>query len=160
MEFILAGEVSARTADPRRCLNGVVVSQAGLKSLAPRIRDGRGQVRGYPIHQLGRVLFPGRPVKPTVLAKWIAAGFLKAQRNGRARIVSSEEVERFRAEYCLADEACRLLGISRSTLSRWEVEGRVRPVYGRRVTPGAGFSLYRRKDLMKLSRRRRPPPNE
>jgi predicted site-specific integrase-resolvase len=66
-------------------------------------------------------------------------------------------VERFRSEYCLADEACRLLGISRSTLSRWEAERRIRPVYGKRVTPGAGFSLYRRKDLLKLSRRRSPP---
>ena len=44
----------------------------------------------------------------------------------------------------------KVLGISRTTLSRWEVEGRVRPVYGKRVTPGAGFSLYRREDIERL----------
>ena len=48
-----------------------------------------------------------------------------------------------------------MLGITRSTFSRWETEGRVKPVYGKRVTPGAGFSLYRRADLAGLSRRRR-----
>ena len=63
-------------------------------------------------------------------------------------------MERFRLEYCLAEEACRILGITRSTLSRWEVEGLLQPVYGKRVTPGAGFSLYRRADLAGLSRRR------
>jgi predicted site-specific integrase-resolvase len=57
-------------------------------------------------------------------------------------------------QYCLAEEACRLLDITRSTLSRWEVAGLLRPVYGKRVTPGAGFSLYRREDLVGLSRRR------
>ena len=156
VEFILSGELAARMANPERRLHGIIVSQADLASLVPEIRNRRNQVRGYPIHQLAKVLFPGRPIKPTVLAKWIAAGFLKAQEIGRARIVSSKEVERFRSEYCLADEACRLLGISRSTLSRWEVEGRIRPVYGKRVTPGAGFSLYCREDLLRLSRRRSP----
>ena len=143
-------------ADPQRHLNGMVVSQADLASLTPSVRNRRNQVNGYPIHQLAKVLVPGRPIKPTVLNKWIAAGFLKARKIGRTRIVSSEEVARFRAEYCLADEACRLLGIGRSTLSRWEVEGRVRPVYGKRVSQGAGFSLYRREDLSRLSRRRNP----
>lgn len=154
IELILTGELTARMADPQRRLNGIVVPQAYLASLASKIRNARHQVRGYPIHQLAKVLFPGRPVKPTVLNKWIAAGLLKTREVGRARIVFPEEVEQFRSEYCLADEACRLLDISRSTLSRWEVEGRVRPVYGKRVTPSAGFSLYRREDLTKISRRR------
>jgi hypothetical protein len=154
MEFILTGGLSARMADSERRLNGIVVSQADLASLAPKVRNRRDQVRGYPLHQLAKVLFRGRPLKATVLTKWIAAGLLKARKIGRARIVSSEEVGRFRSQYCLADEACRLLGISRSTLSRWEVEGRIRPAYGKRVTPGAGFSLYRRENLLKLSRRR------
>jgi len=156
IEFIPTGELSARMADPERSLGGVVVSQADLVSLAPKVRNRRNQALGYALHQLAKILFPGRSVKPTVLNKWIAARLLKARAIGRARIVSSEEVERFRSEYCLADEACRFLGISRSTLSRWEVERRIRPVYGKRVTSGAGFSLYRREDLLKLSRRRRP----
>jgi len=156
VEFIMTGKLSARMAAPEKRLNGVVVSQAGLAALASEIRNGRHQARGYPIQQLTKVLFPGRPVKPTVLGKWIAAGLLKSRKIGRARIVSSEEVERFRDEYCLADEACRRLGISRATLSRWEVEGRVRPIYGKRVTRGAGFSLYRHEDLTRVSRRRSP----
>ena len=45
-----------------------------------------------------------------------------------------------------------MLGVSRSTLARWEVEGRLVPVYGRRVTPRAGFSLYRREDLRPVLR--------
>lgn len=159
VEFILSGELAARMADPEQRLHGIVIRQANLVSLAPKIRAIRSQVDGYPIHQLAKILFPGRPVKSTVLTKWIAAGLLKARKAGRAQVVSSEEVERFRSEYCLADEACRLLDISRSTLSRWEVEGRIRAVYGKRVTQGAGLSLYRRDDLSKLSRtRNRPTP--
>ena len=69
------------------------------------------------------MLFPGRPIKSTVIKKWIAAGLLKARKSGRARLVAAEEVERFRLEYCLAEEACRILGITRSTLSHWEAEG-------------------------------------
>ena len=160
VEFIMTGELSARMADPERRLNGIVVSRADLASLAPTVRNRRSQVNGYPIYQLAKVLFPGRPVKPTVLNKWITRGYLNARRVGRARVVSSEEVERFRSKYCLADEACRLLGVRRSTLSRWEVEGRIRPVYSKRVTPGAGFSMYRREDLTRLSRRRGPRRSE
>jgi len=52
--------------------------------------------------------------------------------------------------YCLAQEAARTPGIARSTLSRWEVQGRITPVYGKRVTAHAGFSLYRREDLRRL----------
>jgi TniQ len=159
IEFILSGELAARMADPDRCFHGIVVRQADLVSLTPKIRAIRSQVDGYPIHQLARILFPGRPVKSTVLTKWIAARLLKARKTGRAHVISSEEVERFRSEYCLADEACRLLNVSRSTLSRWEVEGRIQAVYGKRVTRGGGFSLYRRNDLSKLSRKRnRPTP--
>ena len=147
-------DLSGRQAWPTFDCQPTNLPQADLASLMPEVRAGRHQVRGYPIHQLAKVLFPGRPVKPTVLNKWIAAGLLKTRAVGRARIVFPEEVEQFRSDYCLADEACRLLDISRSTLSRWEVEGRVRPVYGKRVTPSAGFSLYRREDLTKISRRR------
>jgi predicted site-specific integrase-resolvase len=65
-------------------------------------------------------------------------------------MIVAAEIQRFRADYCLAQAAAQILGISRSTLSRWEVQGRVAPVYGKRVTPQAGFSLYRRQDLQQL----------
>ena len=154
LEFILSGELFARTADPEKRLYGIVLRRADLVALVPKIRDSRSQANGYPIHRLARILSPDRPIKATILNKWIAAGFLKARRVGRAQVVSHEEVERFRSQYCLADEACRLKNVSRSTLSRWEVEGRIQAVYGKRVTPGAGFSLYRREDLDTVSRQR------
>jgi len=155
VELIRAKRVSARMADPEKCFHGLVVSEADLAALAPEIRNRRDQERGYPIHHLGSALFVGRPIKDTVVAKWIAAGLLRARKSGRARLVAPKEVDRFRQEYCLAEDACRILAITRSTLSRWEAEGLVQPVYGKRVTPGAGFSLYRRADLAILSRRRR-----
>ncbi len=154
IEFVLNGELSARMVEPQRYLQGIVVSTGDLDSLVPRIRAQRASVRGYPLHQLAKVLFPNRPIKPIVLEKWITAGLIKADRIGRATVITAEEVERFRSVYCLADEVCRVLGISRATLSRWEVEDRIRPVYGKRVTPGAGFSLYRREDLENVSRRK------
>jgi hypothetical protein len=154
VELIRVQRVSARMADLEKRLNGIVVSHTDLMALVSEIRDRRDQQHGYPVHHLGKVLFPNRPIKCSVIKKWIAARLLKARKSGRARLVAAEEVERFRLEYCPAEEACRSLGITRSTLSRWEVEGLVQPVYGKRVTPGAGFSLYRRADLAGLSRRR------
>lgn len=149
IQFVLSGELRARMAEPQRRLHGILVSADNLDSLVPRIRELRAQRVGYPVHQVAKILFPNRPIKATVLEKWITAKLIKAERAGRAKVVSAEEIERFRSEFCLADEACRLLGISRTTLSRWEIENRIRPVYGKRVTPGAGFSLYRREDVLK-----------
>ena len=154
LELIRSQKISARMADPAKRLQGIIVFRADLSSLAEEIRSRRDQEHGYPVHHLGKVLFPGRPIKSSVMKKWISAGLLKARKAGRARLIAAEEVERFRREYCLAEEACRILGISRSTLSHWEVEGILQPIYGKRVTPGAGFSLYRRADLTGLSRRR------
>ena len=49
--------------------------------------------------------------------------------------------------YCLASEACELLGISRSTLARWERDGKLQPAYSRRLNTGAGASVFRRADI-------------
>ncbi len=154
IEWVQTEKVSARMADPEKRLNGIMVSHADFTALLPEIRSRRDQQRGYPVHRLGKALFPDRPIKCSVIKKWIAARLLKVRKSGRARMASPAEVDRFHREYCLAEEACQALGITRSTLSRWEVEGLVQPVYGKRVTPGAGFSLYRRADLAGLSRRR------
>jgi len=155
LELIQTGKIAARMAEPQKRLGGIVVARADLVAQSPAIRDRRHQEHGYPVHHLRKHLFPDRPIKSSVVKKWISAKLLKACKRGRACVVTAEEVERFRSEYCLADEACRLLGIARSTLAHWEAEGRVRPVYGKRVTPDAGFSLYRRADLAHLSRRRK-----
>jgi hypothetical protein len=47
----------------------------------------------------------------------------------------------------LAREACRMLGVGRSTLDRWEVEKQLVPIYGRRTHRGAGSSLFFRADV-------------
>jgi hypothetical protein len=153
IDLLQTGQVPARMAGKN--LGGVVVSRRDLVAKLPAVRKQRDRETGYPVHRLCKILFPGRPIKVTVLKKWIRMRILSACRTGRALKVSAREVERFRSEYCLADEACRQLNVSRSTLSRWEIEGRLRPVYGKRVTPGAGFSLYRRDSLTHLTRRRK-----
>lgn len=155
LEWIQAGKVAARMAQPAKALNGIAVSQADLAALAPQIRSMRDEAAGYPLTHLGKILFSDRPVKTTVLKKWIAAGLLKTRKSGQKCFVAPEEVARFRSQYCLAEEACRQLDIARATLYHWELEGLVQPVYGRRVTPGAGYSLYCREDLNGLTRRRR-----
>ena len=89
-------------------------------------------------------------MKVPTLEKWIEQRLLQVEVKGRRRVITAEEIRRFRAEYCLARQAAHMLGVSRSTLSRWELRGRIRPVYGKRVTPGAGFSLFRRNDVQAL----------
>jgi hypothetical protein len=147
LELVRAGRVAA-CADRRFSgLRGLWLFQPDLESQVPALHAGRCRVHGHSLCQLAKILLPCHPCREPVLKKWIRAGLLRVGRRGRAWVVSQEEVERFRAEYCLADEACALLGVSRSTLSRWEAEGRLTPVYGRKVSRGAGFSLYRRADL-------------
>jgi hypothetical protein len=126
---------------------GQALWQPDLEQCRPAFQAEFDRDRGFPLHRVGKVLFPERPIKVDVVKKWIGMRLLRAQRVGRARIITAEELERFRKTYCLADDACGTLGVHRATLSRWEVEGRIRPVYGKRVTPGAGFSLYRREDI-------------
>ena len=104
----------------------------------------------WTLHHAARNLFPGRPVKPYVLKKWIRGGLLQGYKENRRTMIPAEEIKRFRAEYCLAHEALQILGLSRSTLARREVQGRITPVYGKRVTSRAGFSLYRREDLRRM----------
>jgi hypothetical protein len=153
IELVRAGRVAA-CADRRFSgLRGLWLFQPDLESQLPALRAGRRAVHGHSLCQLAKILLPGHPCREPVLKKWIRAGLLRASRRGRAWVVSQEEVERFRAAYCLADEACALLGVSRSTLSRWEAEGRLTPVYGRKVSRGAGFSLYRRADLRTAKRK-------
>ncbi len=99
------------------------------------------------MHRLGKTLFPGRPVKVDVIKKWIAAGLLDTHRVGRARMVSPYEIRRFRETYCLREEVLRVLGVSTSTLKRWQDAGKIQPAYPVRPVPHAGLYLYRRADV-------------
>ena len=85
-----------------------------------------------------------------MLRKWIRAGLLQAECRGRIWHVALDEVERFRSTYCLAADACRILGISRSTLARRETAGEISAVYSRRTHSGAGASVFRRDDVLRM----------
>ena len=88
-------------------------------------------------------------MKAYVLKRWIRASLLGAGKQGRRTMISAEEILRFRTEYCLGRKR---FGRWDQPIDspRWETKGRIQPVYGRRVTPQAGFSLYRRADLRRL----------
>jgi hypothetical protein len=151
LEFILAGRLSAYRCADRPTLRQIRLPLADVRLAAAETRDSQELERGYPLNRLARTLLPNRPLKETVLRKWIEAGLLKARRRRKAWSVHSTEVERFRKTYCLAEQACPLLGITRSTLSRWEVEQRIAPIYGRATHTGAGASVFLRADVERLA---------
>ncbi|MGE0605939.1 MAG: hypothetical protein AB7O62_02355 [Pirellulales bacterium] len=150
LKLIKTGFLKARMAKPQDGLHGIALSCADLESVRQATRNHREPLSDWSLHRVANNLFPTRPVKPYVLKKWIQAGLLEARQEGSRTMISAAEIQRFRAEYCLTQEALQIVGITRSTLSRWEAQGRITPVYGKRVTPRAGFSLYRRQDLQGL----------
>jgi len=148
--LIQAGSLKARMADRQKGLNGIVVSHSDLLSAQKAARSRNDQSIDWSLQRAAENLFPARLMKPHVLKRWIRGGLLRGYKENRRTMIPAEEIKRFHAEYCLAQEAMQILGLSRSTLSRWEVQGRITPVYGKRVTSHAGFSLYRREDLRRL----------
>jgi len=155
LKLLWNGLVAARRDKQTAGLHGLWLSRSDVEAQLPALRVQQYQERGYSLVHLAKMLFPGHPVKEAVLRKWIQAGLLQAQRGDWSWIVAQAEVERFRSSYCLAEEACRLLQVSRTTLSRWEHMGRLAPVYSKRSSPRAGYSLYRRSDLQGLQRFRK-----
>ncbi len=150
LRLIQCGSLRAWRTEPHTGLKGIAVSRTALAAVQQEARDRSEPLSDWSLHRATRNLFPGRPIKASVLKKWIKAGFIQARKSGATTMISAAEIRRFRAEYCRAQEAVRILGITRSTLSRWEVQGRITPVYGKRVIAHAGFSLYRREDLRRL----------
>lgn len=151
VELILAGKLAARRSVSQPTLRHIHLELEAVQSAAATTRDAQELQRGYPLNRLARVLIPGRPLKETVLRKWIQAGLLRARRQRKAWCVLPPEVDRFRKTYCLADQACEQLGVPRSTLARWELENRIAPVYGRRTHSGAGASVFLRADIERLA---------
>ena len=159
LALVKSGQLSARRDPGYTDFRGLRIHQKDLCIALPFIHQLRDHEKGFPLNRLGRCLVPGRAIKDVVLRKWITAGLLRADRQGRIWSVPVDEVQRFRETYCLADDACRKLEITRSTLTRWEAAGRITPVYCRQNTPGAGASVYRRADVEGLltgSANRRP----
>ncbi|MCC7423035.1 MAG: TniQ family protein [Planctomycetaceae bacterium] len=131
-------------------VRGVRIRVSDLQKLLTAVPHARQSEEASPIPSLAARLFSGRPLQHSLLRRWIQAGLLTAHRIGRRWQIPPDEVDRFQARYCLADEACRLLGIHRRTLSRWEAEGRIAAVYGRRTTAGVRTSVFHRADVESL----------
>jgi predicted site-specific integrase-resolvase len=144
------GSIEAQWDDRYPNLCGLVVDHQHLATAIDQAKADRRERGGYPLTELGPVLFPERPMARQTLDKWIRAGLLRVRKEGRNRLVETAEINRFRTTYCLCLEACRSLDISRSTLGHWEAAGKLRPVYGRRGRIAGGFSLYLRADVERL----------
>lgn len=126
---------------------GVRMRVPDLQKLFAAVSRAHPFERGDGFASLAASILAGGSLKAVVLRKWIEAGLLTAHSTGRLWQIPPEEVDRFHSGYCLADEACRLLGIHRRTLSRWEAAGRIVAVYGRRTLRGARSSVFRRADV-------------
>ena len=144
MILLLNDSLRAARLESQSTFAGLLLNEENLKQHLPKINARRRERDGVPLNHLAKTLFPGRPTKERTLKKFIDMKLLSAKRKSREWRVQVAEVKRFQETYCLADEAAQILGRTRSTLARWEAEGRIAPVYGKRVVPGAGFSLYRR----------------
>ncbi len=148
--LIRDGQLSAERLADDNSLNSLVFTTADIEACLPEIQRIRDDRHGVPLNRLAKTLFPDRPTKERVLKKWIESGLLKAQRSGHSWSVSRSEVDRFRATYCLASEAARIIGRHRRTIATWEADGHLTAAYGPRVSPGSGFTLYRRADVERL----------
>ncbi|MCE9555402.1 MAG: TniQ family protein [Planctomycetes bacterium] len=153
LKLVFEESLATRRLDGQEDLRGLLVSEVDLVAALPAVRRARDDAHGCSLSRLAQTLFPQRPMKEPVLKKWIVAGLLQANRAGRSWIIEPAEIDRFRQTYCLFTEAAALLHISRSTLARWEAEGRIAAVYGRRSNTPGGFSLYRRAAVEQLKLR-------
>jgi hypothetical protein len=150
LQLLIADEISARWKGDTVTLGSLYFSVDELRRHSRAQQVDIQAESGYALTQLGRTLFPGRPLRPIVLRKWIAAGLLRGTRDRKSWNIPAEEVTRFRATYCLAREACSLLGIARSTLDVWQRRRRLVPIYSRLTNPGAGTPVYLRADVERL----------
>ena len=150
VRLLCAGRLSARREPNETSLRGVYLQLSDLRSCTEEATAQHSVTAGWTLNRLAKLLFPEQPLKDVVLRKWMGAGLLRGKRQAKQWCIADEEVARFRTTYCLAQEACRILGISRSTLARWERDGRIAPVYGKRTHRAAGASLFRRADLSRL----------
>lgn len=150
IELLRSGSIEARRIGGSLYLTTLLLKDRSLVAGLPEIHRLRDESKGVPLSRLASSLFPGRPTKERTLRKWIAMGMLRATRNGRVWSVGNEEVADFHSNYCLASEACLILNRSRATLARWETQGHLSAVYGRKKG-GGGFTVYLRSDIEKLA---------
>ncbi len=150
VRLLCAGQLLARRDPNETSLRGVYLQTSELRSCAEESIAQHSVTAGWTLKRLAKMLFLEQPLKDVVLRKWMGVGLLRGKRQTKQWCIAEDEVVRFRSTYCLAQEACRFLGIIRSTLARWERDGRITPVYGKRTHRAAGASLFRRADLARL----------
>jgi hypothetical protein len=151
VQLVRDGQLSARRNPAVPALRGLYLDVTELRRWSRQAQAERRTASGYSLSHVAAVLFPERPIRLAVLRKWIDAGLLRAERRRKAWRILPEEVTRFRATYCLVQEACTLLNVARSTLDRWVVERRVAPVYSRRTHRKAGTPIFLRADVERLA---------
>jgi len=151
VQLVRDEQLSARRDPAVATLRGLYLDVNELQQRSRQAQAERRTESGYSLSHLAAVLFPGRSVRLAVLRKWITAGLLQAARQRKAWRILPEEVTRFRETYCLAQEACTVLNVARSTLDRWIVERRIGPVYSRRTHRGAGTPVFLRADVRRLT---------
>jgi len=153
VRLIVERGILAKRERSSRGFHSVYVSAAELAASCTTAVADHAQTHGWSLQRTAREIFPEKRFKEVVIHKWIQAGLLPAIRRRKQWHVAHEDVLRFRTEYCLAQDVCRILDISRSGLARWEAQGRITAVYGRRSHRGAGASLFHRSDLARLAER-------
>ena len=144
------GMIQSQWNSHHRDLRGIVVNRTDLSAAIDRARQARHTSKGYSLREIGQVLFPDRPMTFRLMRRWLRLGLVRARRAGHKWLIALEEVQRVRDEYCLAVEACRILGIRPSTLVHWRAQGKLEPIYGRGAKIAGNFSLYRRHDVLRL----------
>lgn len=154
VRLLCAGQLSARRDPNEIGFRSVYLLTSDLLGCVEEAIAADMVKMGWTLNRLAKVLFVQQPLKDIVLRKWIAAGLLRGERRAKQWFIANEEVMRFRQTYCLAKEVRQILGITRSTLARWELARKIVPVYGRRTHPSAGASLFHRADVARLLDRR------
>jgi hypothetical protein len=155
LQDIREGIIQAGWDGRHQNLHGVVVHRKDLGKAMDCARTAYLAQKGYSLSEIGRVLLPERPMTFRGIRRLVRAGLLSAKRKGHHWLIKPEEVERFQREYCLSAEACRILGITASTLVHWRAAGKLKPVYGRGARISGSFSLFRRSEIIGLL-----PPKE
>lgn len=151
VQLVRDEQLSARRDPAAPTLRGLYLDGTELRLRSRQAQAERRTASGYSLSHVAAALFPDRPIRVAVLRKWMDAGILRAERCRKAWRITPEEVTRFRATYCLAQEVCTLLNVARSTLDRWIIERRIVPVYSRRTHPGAGTPIFFRADVQRLA---------
>ena len=145
LKLIQAGSLQARMAEPQKGLNGIVVSQADLAAAQRASRDQGDPSSDWSLHRAARMPVSRAAGKVPCSQAMDSSADCSGLPAGRRTMISAD------GDHALPRRV--LPGTGRNS-DPWDQPsdslplGGARthpPVYGKRVTPRAGFSLYRRR---------------